>query len=286
MSTIATAHATSFQSLEKQALQGLVSLHCSRTTFAHPVRPRLSFPQFLSPLDFSILNRAWHTPMEECRGMWMKQRASNREKNAAQDVTVQVEKTLETTYETTHEIGATNTIPITPQRHNVFTCSTAGMLKRKRNNNQFDTVKTLKQQMSNQVNDLMGLVGKAQDVETSDIASKLKVTAHSDVKNKWTLAGDDKVKTTIAKLQAQAAIDSNERDELKRKLIDEKYLNSEMRNEMIDTNATIDETKDTIEEMKETISQFQKEKKKHLLSIQQLTLQITQKNDLRKKVQV
>jgi chromosome segregation ATPase len=44
-----------------------------------------------------------------------------------------------------------------------------------------------------------------------------------------------------------------------------------MRNEMIDTNATIDETKDTIEEMKETISQFQKEKKKHLLSIQQLT---------------
>ena len=214
--------------------------------------------------------------MEECRGMWMKQRASNREKNAAQDVTVQVEKTLETTYETTHEIGATNTIPITPQRHNVFTCSTAGMLKRKRNNNQFDTVKTFKQQMSNQVNDLMGLVGKAQDVETSDIASKLKVTAHSDVKNKWTLAGDDKVKTTIAKLQAQAAIDSNERDELKRKLIDEKYLNSELRNEMIDTNATIDETKDTIEEMKETISQFQKEKKKHLLSIQQLTLQITQ----------
>jgi chromosome segregation ATPase len=138
---------------------------------------------------------------------------------------------------------------------------------------------TLKQQMSNQVNDLMGLVGKAQ-AETSDIASKLKVKAHSDVKNKWKLAGaqfkDDKVKKTIAKLQAQAAINSNERDELKRKLIDEKYLNSEMRNEMIDTNATIDETKDTIEEMKETISQFQKEKKKHLLSIQQLTLQITQ----------
>jgi uncharacterized coiled-coil DUF342 family protein len=145
---------------------------------------------------------------------------------------------------------------------------------------------TLKQQMSNQVSDLMGLVGKAQ-AETSDIASKLKVKAHSDVKNKWKLAGaqfkDDKVKKTIAKLQAQAAIDANERDELKKKLIDERFLNSEMRNEMIDMNETIDEmkdtideSKDTIEEMKETISQFQKEKKKHLLSIQQLTLQITQ----------
>jgi uncharacterized coiled-coil DUF342 family protein len=140
---------------------------------------------------------------------------------------------------------------------------------------------TLKQQMSNQVSDLMGLVGKAQ-AETSDIASKLKVKAHSDVKNKWKLAGaqfkDDKVKKTIAKLQAQAAIDANERDELKKKLIDERFLNSEMRNEMIDMNETIDEmkdtideSKDTIEEMKETISQFQKEKKKHLLSIQQLT---------------
>lgn len=133
---------------------------------------------------------------------------------------------------------------------------------------------TLKQQMSNQVNDLMGLVGKAQ-AETSDIASKLKVKAHSDVKNKWKLAGaqfkDEKVKKTIAKLQAQAEIDSNERDELKKKLIDERYLNSEMRNEMIGLNETIDEMKDTIEEMKETISHFQKEKKTHLLSIQQLT---------------
>ena len=133
---------------------------------------------------------------------------------------------------------------------------------------------TLKQQMSNQVNDLMGLVGKAQ-AETSDIASKLKVKAHSDVKNKWKLAGaqfkDEKVKKTIAKLQAQAEIDSNERDELKKKLIDERYLNSEMRNEMIGLNETIDEKKDTIEEMKETISHFQKEKKTHLLSIQQLT---------------
>ena len=82
----------------------------------------------------------------------------------------------------------------------------------------------LKKQMSNQVNDLMGLVGKA-EAESSDLSSKLHKKASSDVKNKWKLAQasfkEEKVQKEMARLQTQLDINQKEQEKLTEQLHNE-----------------------------------------------------------------